>query len=69
MLGTLVVGWDTTHQVDVAERTVPTAITGHMARAIERALYLDQRVPVLPSCSRQARCLVRRRAWSWSHPW
>ena len=46
MLGTLVVGWDTTHQVDVAERMVPTAITGHMARAIERALYLDQRVPV-----------------------
>jgi len=46
MLGTLVLGWDTPHQVDVIERAVLTAIAGYTARAIERALYLDQRVTV-----------------------
>ncbi len=46
MLGTLVLGWDTPHQVDVTERAVLTAIAGYTARAIERALYLDQRVTV-----------------------
>jgi len=45
-LGTLVLGWDTPHQVDVAERAVLTAIAGYTARAIERALYLDQQVTV-----------------------
>ena len=45
-LGTLVLGWDTQHQVDVAERAVLTAIAGYTARAIERALYLDQQVTV-----------------------
>jgi serine phosphatase RsbU (regulator of sigma subunit) len=46
MLGTLVLGWDTPHQVDVIERAVLTAIAGYTARAVERALYLDQRVTV-----------------------
>src|SRR5690348_386227 len=46
MLGTLVLGWDTPHQVDVTEQAVLTAIAGYTARAIERALYLDQRVTV-----------------------
>jgi serine phosphatase RsbU (regulator of sigma subunit) len=46
MLGTLVLGWDTPHQVDLNERAVLTAIAGYTARAIERALYLDQRVTV-----------------------
>ncbi len=46
MLGTLVLGWDTPHQVDVIERAVLTTIAGYTARAIERALYLDQRVTV-----------------------
>jgi serine phosphatase RsbU (regulator of sigma subunit) len=46
MLGTLVLGWDTPHQVDVSERAVLTAIAGYTAQAIERALYLDQRVTV-----------------------
>jgi hypothetical protein len=46
MLGTLVLGWDTPHQVDLTERAVLTAIAGYTARAIERALYLDQRVTV-----------------------
>jgi serine phosphatase RsbU (regulator of sigma subunit) len=39
-------GWDTPHQLDVTERAVLTAIAGYTARAIERALYLDQRVTV-----------------------
>ena len=46
MLGTLVLGWDTPHQVDLTERAVLTAIAGYTARAIERARYLDQRVTV-----------------------
>ena len=46
MLGTLVLGWDTPHQVDVTEQAVLTAIAGYTARAIERALYLDERVTV-----------------------
>lgn len=46
MLGTLVLGWNTSHQVDVIERAVLTAIAGYTARAIERALYLDQRLTV-----------------------
>src|SRR6476619_5707183 len=45
-LGTLVLGWDTPHQVDVTEQAVLTAIAGYTARAIGRALYLDQRVTV-----------------------
>jgi hypothetical protein len=45
-LGTLVLGWDTPHQVDVTERAVLTAIAGYTARAIERALHLEQRVTV-----------------------
>jgi serine phosphatase RsbU (regulator of sigma subunit) len=46
MLGTLVLGWDTPHQVDLTERAVLTAIAGYTARAIERARYLDERVTV-----------------------
>jgi serine phosphatase RsbU (regulator of sigma subunit) len=52
MLGTLVLGWDTPHQVDVIERAVLTAIAGYTARAIERALYLDQRVTVATQLQR-----------------
>jgi serine phosphatase RsbU (regulator of sigma subunit) len=46
MLGALVLGWDTPHQVDLTERAVLTAIAGYTARAIERALYLDERLAV-----------------------
>jgi len=46
MLGTLVLGWDTPHLIDLTERAVLTAIAGYIARAIERAVYLDQRVTV-----------------------
>lgn len=45
-LGILVLGWDTPHQVDVTGRAVLTAIGGYTARAIERALHLEQRVAV-----------------------
>ncbi len=45
-LGILVLGWDTPHEVDVTERAVLTAIGGYTARAIERALHLEQRVAV-----------------------
>ena len=46
-LGILVLGWDTPHQVDVTERAVLTAIGGYAARALERALHLEQRVAVV----------------------
>ena len=46
MLGILVLGWDSPHQLDVTERAVLIAIAGYTAQAIERALYLDQRVTV-----------------------
>jgi serine phosphatase RsbU (regulator of sigma subunit) len=52
MLGTLVLGWDTPHQVDLNERAVLTAIAGYTARAIERALYLDERVTVATQLQR-----------------
>jgi GAF domain-containing protein len=45
-LGTLIVGWTAPHQIDVTERAVLTAIAGYTARAIERALYLDDRIIV-----------------------
>jgi serine phosphatase RsbU (regulator of sigma subunit) len=45
-LGILVLGWDTPRQVDLAERAVLTAIGEYTARAIERALHLEQRVAV-----------------------
>jgi hypothetical protein len=44
--GTLILGWRTQHQVDVTERAVLTAIAGYTGRAVERALYLDERVTV-----------------------
>jgi GAF domain-containing protein len=45
-LGALVLGWPVPRQVDVTERAVLTAIAGYTARAIERALYLEERVTV-----------------------
>jgi len=46
VLGTLILGWDTPHELDVTERAVLTAIAGYTARAVERATYLDERVSV-----------------------
>ncbi|MEU6384116.1 SpoIIE family protein phosphatase [Streptomyces bauhiniae] len=45
-LGTLVVAWDTPHEIGLHERTVLTVIAGYTALAVERALYLDERVSV-----------------------
>lgn len=45
-LGVLVLGWATPHRVDVTERAVLTAIAGYTAQAVERALYLDERITV-----------------------
>jgi serine phosphatase RsbU (regulator of sigma subunit) len=43
-LGVLILGWVTTHQADVTERAVLTAIAGYTAWAIERALHLEERI-------------------------
>ncbi len=45
-LGVLVFGWATPQRVDVTERAVLTAIAGYTAQAVERALYLDERITV-----------------------
>jgi serine phosphatase RsbU (regulator of sigma subunit) len=42
----LILGWTSPHQIDVAERAVLTAVAGYTARAIERALHLDERITV-----------------------
>ncbi|MFJ5135986.1 PP2C family protein-serine/threonine phosphatase [Streptomyces sp. NPDC088707] len=46
VLGTLVLGWDSPHSVDVAERAVLTTIAAYTAQALERAVHLDERVTV-----------------------
>ncbi|MFF2996934.1 GAF domain-containing SpoIIE family protein phosphatase [Streptomyces sp. NPDC057950] len=43
-LGTLVLGWDHRHEIDVLEQAVLTALAGYTARAVERALSVDKRV-------------------------
>ncbi|MFF5393112.1 GAF domain-containing SpoIIE family protein phosphatase [Streptomyces sp. NPDC013012] len=43
-LGTLVLGWDHHHEIDVLEQTVLTVLAGYTARAVERALFVDNRV-------------------------
>ncbi|RAJ39970.1 GAF domain-containing protein [Kitasatospora sp. SolWspMP-SS2h] len=45
-LGTLVAAWDEPHETDLHERAVLTVIAGYTARAVERALHLDERVSV-----------------------
>ncbi|HEX7308530.1 GAF domain-containing SpoIIE family protein phosphatase [Lentzea sp.] len=45
-LGTLVIGWDTPHRLDALERAIITALAGYTARAIERAIFVDQRIVV-----------------------
>ncbi len=45
-LGALVLGWTAPHQVDLTEQAVLTAVAGYTARAVERALLLDERVRV-----------------------
>jgi GAF domain-containing protein len=45
-LGTLILGWATPYQIDVNERAMLSTIAGYTGRAIERALYLDERITV-----------------------
>ncbi|RDD87074.1 GAF domain-containing SpoIIE family protein phosphatase [Streptomyces parvulus] len=45
-LGTLVLGWAHPHEVDVLEQAVLASLAGYTARAVERALFVDDRVHV-----------------------
>ncbi|MFJ5890282.1 GAF domain-containing SpoIIE family protein phosphatase [Streptomyces californicus] len=43
-LGTLVLGWDEAHEIDIVEQALLAALAGYTARAVERALFVDNRV-------------------------
>ncbi|MEU9977689.1 SpoIIE family protein phosphatase [Streptomyces sp. NPDC051014] len=43
-LGTLVLGWDHHHEIDILEQAVLASLSGYTARAVERALFVDQRI-------------------------
>jgi transcriptional regulator with GAF, ATPase, and Fis domain len=45
-VGVLVLGWDTSHEVDLTEAAVLTTIAGYAAQAVERAVFLDERINV-----------------------
>ena len=45
-LGALILGWATPYQIDVSERAILSTIAGYTGRAVERALYLDERITV-----------------------
>ncbi|MFD4247615.1 SpoIIE family protein phosphatase [Streptomyces sp. NPDC058525] len=45
-LGVLAICWAKRHDVDVTERATLTAASGYIAQAVERALYLDERISV-----------------------
>lgn len=45
-VGVLVLGWAAPHAIDVPEAAVLTAIAGYTAQAVERALFLDERINV-----------------------
>ncbi|MBW8485728.1 SpoIIE family protein phosphatase [Actinomadura parmotrematis] len=44
VLGALELGWDRPYTIDVQERAVLTTIAGYAAQALERAVFLDERV-------------------------
>ncbi|MFF3721492.1 SpoIIE family protein phosphatase [Streptomyces erythrochromogenes] len=46
LLGVLAVCWAKRHEVGVTERATLTAASGYVAQAVERALYLDERISV-----------------------
>ncbi|MFI5904552.1 GAF domain-containing SpoIIE family protein phosphatase [Streptomyces cyaneofuscatus] len=43
-LGTLVLGWDEAHEIDIVEQALLAALAGYTARAVERALFVENRV-------------------------
>lgn len=45
-LGTLVLGWAHPYEIDVLEQAVLASLAGYTARAVERALFVDDRVHV-----------------------
>lgn len=46
LLGVLAICWAKPHEVNVTERATLTAASGYIAQAVERALYLDERISV-----------------------
>ncbi|WP_279628717.1 GAF domain-containing protein [Streptomyces subrutilus] len=46
LLGVLAICWAKRHEVGVTERATLTAAAGYVAQAVERALYLDERISV-----------------------
>ncbi|MFD3539145.1 GAF domain-containing SpoIIE family protein phosphatase [Streptomyces sp. NPDC058662] len=46
LLGVLAMCWSERHEVGVPERAALTAASGYVAQAVERALYLDERISV-----------------------
>lgn len=45
-LGVLALGWDQPHEIDIVEQALLASLAGYTARAIERALFVDNRVKV-----------------------
>ncbi|MEU6061065.1 SpoIIE family protein phosphatase [Streptomyces sp. NPDC047097] len=45
-LGALAVAWDSPHAPGLGERAVLSAVSGYAAQALERALFLDERINV-----------------------
>ncbi|MEU6847702.1 SpoIIE family protein phosphatase [Streptomyces sp. NPDC046716] len=43
-LGTLVLGWDQPHEIDIVEQALLASLAGYTARAVERALFVDSRI-------------------------
>ncbi|MFD0019923.1 GAF domain-containing SpoIIE family protein phosphatase [Streptomyces sp. NPDC058382] len=43
-LGTLVLGWEEAHEIDIVEQAVLAALAGYTGRAVERALFVENRV-------------------------
>ena len=43
-LGVLVLGWDHVHEIDIIEQALLASLAGYTARAVERALFIDNRV-------------------------
>ncbi|MFE2070432.1 SpoIIE family protein phosphatase [Streptomyces sp. NPDC059467] len=46
LLGVLTICWTKPHEVSITERATITAASGYIAQAVERALYLDERISV-----------------------
>ncbi|WP_327739226.1 SpoIIE family protein phosphatase [Streptomyces nojiriensis] len=46
LLGVLAICWAMRHEVGVTERATLTAASGYIAQAVERALFLDERISV-----------------------